>query len=107
VAIGTSLPEFITAVSSSRRSVSDLAVGNVLGANIANLTLIVGAAALFNTVTLDRLTQLFNFPVLLLFTGVVWWRLKTQQKLTRREGIVLLGMYVVYLVVQTVIAPRS
>ena len=46
VAVGTSLPELVTAVTSSRKSVSDLAVGNVLGANIANLTLIVGASAM-------------------------------------------------------------
>lgn len=45
VAIGTSLPELTTAITSSRRSVSDLALGNVLGANIANLTFIVGCAA--------------------------------------------------------------
>jgi len=42
VAIGTSLPELVTAVTSSRKSVSDLAVGNVLAANIANHTFIVG-----------------------------------------------------------------
>jgi len=107
VAIGTSLPEFVTAISSSRRSVSDLAVGNVLGANIANLTLIVGTAAAINTVRLDRVTQVFNFPVLLAFTAIVWWRLHTQQKLTRREGSVLLTMYAVYLVLQMVLAPRE
>jgi len=107
VAAGTSLPELVTAVSSARRSVSDLSVGNVLGANIANLTLIVGTAALFNTVALDRTTQVFNFPVLLLFTGVVWWRLRTQQKLTHREGVGLLVMYALFLAVQVVLALRS
>lgn len=104
VAIGTSLPELVTAVSSTRRSVSDLAVGNVLGANIANLTLIIGTAALINAVSLDRITQLFNFPVLLLFTGVVWWRLQTHQKLTRREGIALLSLYALFLVIQVAVA---
>lgn len=43
--MGTSLPELVTAVTSSLQSFSDLAVGNVLGLNIANLTLIVGTAA--------------------------------------------------------------
>lgn len=106
VAIGTSLPELITALGSARHSVSDLAVGNVLGANIANLTFIVGAATLFDHVPLDRATQLSSFPVLLILSGVVWWRLKTQQRLTRREGLFLVACYVAYLLLQAMIAER-
>lgn len=97
VAVGTSLPELVTAVTSSRKSVSDLAVGNVLGANIANLTLIVGAAAIIQTVQLDRLTQLFNFPALLAVMALLIVMLWTGRRVTRREGIVLLAVYGVYL----------
>lgn len=103
VAVGTSLPELVTAVTSSRKSVSDLAVGNVLGANIANLTLIVGAAAVIHAVGMDRLTQLFNFPamlaVMLVFAAMLW----TDRRVTRREGAILLGAYAVYLVAVSVI----
>lgn len=97
VAVGTSLPELVTAVTSSRKSVSDLAVGNVLGANIANLTLIVGAAAVIQTVGMDRLTQLFNFPALLVIMAVLVLMLWTGRRVTRREGVVLLGIYALYL----------
>jgi len=103
VAVGTSLPELVTAVTSSRKSVSDLAVGNVLGANIANLTLIVGAAAIIQTVELDRLTQLFNFPALLAVMAILIVMLWTGRRVTRREGAVLLGVYGVYLAALTVI----
>ncbi|MEQ2006666.1 MAG: calcium/sodium antiporter [Limisphaerales bacterium] len=103
VAIGTSLPELVTAITSSRQSVSDLAVGNVLGANIANLTLIVGTAAILQEVQLDRFTQLFNFPVMLAFMGLVTWMLFSAPRLTRREGIVLLVAYAHFLVVLTVL----
>ena len=106
VAIGTSLPELVTAINSSRRSVSDLAVGNVLGANIANLTLITGSAAVLSTVRMERVTQVFNFPALLFVSLAVWWQLATHQRLTRREGVVLLVLYVVFLALQTVFAPR-
>lgn len=98
VAVGTSLPELVTAVTSSRKSVSDLAVGNVLGANIANLTLIVGAAAVLQTVTLDQFTQLFNFPALLVVMGTLVVMLWTGRCLSRREGVGLLGLYGLYLV---------
>lgn len=97
VAVGTSLPELVTAVTSARKSVSDLAVGNVLGANIANLSLIVGAAAVIQEVGMDRLTQVFNFPALLAVMALLFWMLRTKTQVGRREGMALLGVYAAYL----------
>jgi cation:H+ antiporter len=99
VAVGTSLPELVTAIASSRKSVSDLAVGNVLGANIANLTIIVGIAAVVNDVTMSRATQLLNFPAMLLMMGLLVWTLLTGHRVTRREGVALMTTYAVYLCV--------
>lgn len=97
VAMGTSLPELVTAITSSRKSVSDLAVGNVLGSNIANLTLVVGTAATVHAVTMDRQTQLFNFPAMLIVMVALVWMLWTDRRVTRREGAVLLAIYAGYL----------
>lgn len=97
VALGTSLPELVTALASSRKAVSDLAVGNVLGANIANLTLVVGAAAILHDVSLSRATQLFNFPAMLLIMALLLWMLHTGRRVTRREGFTLLAVYTAYL----------
>jgi len=107
VAVGTSLPELITAINSSRRAVSDLAVGNVLGANIANLTLIVGAAAVIHAVPIERVTLVFHFPAMLAAGALVWWQLATHGRLTRREGVLLLLGYVAFLVVQMAVTPRG
>jgi cation:H+ antiporter len=106
VAVGTSLPEFITAITSVRQSVSDLAVGNVLGANIANLTLIVGTAAVIGDVRMDSLTQLFNFPAMLSVMLLLIWMLRTDKRLTRREGVALLAVYAIYLAFLVVLTPR-
>ena len=97
VAVGTSLPELVTAITSSRKSVSDLAVGNVLGANIANLTLVVGIAALVQEVSMDRETQLFNFPAMLIVMAALVVMLWTDRRVTRREGAVLIGIHAGYL----------
>jgi len=97
VSAGTSLPELITAITSARKAVADLAVGNVLGANIANLTLIVGAAAVLHDVSMVRLTQLFNLPALLLIMALLIWSLLTRHRLSGREGCILLGSYAVYI----------
>jgi cation:H+ antiporter len=97
VAVGTSLPELVTAVTSSRKAVVDLAVGNVLGANIANLSLIVGTAAVISDVKMNRLTQLFNFPAMLLVFAVLVWMLVTDRRVTRKEGVTLLVLYNFYI----------
>jgi len=97
LAVGTSLPELVTALTCSRKNVSDISVGNVLGANIANLTLVIGAAASIREVRMDRLTQLFNFPAMLFTMLLLLWMLKTDKRVTRREGSFLLIYYCVYL----------
>jgi cation:H+ antiporter len=99
VALGTSLPELVTAITSSRRNVSDLAVGNLLGANVANLTLIIGSAATVHPVAMTRAVQLLNFPGLLVGTLLAFGFLYSGRRLCRREGMWLLGFYGLYLVV--------
>lgn len=103
VALGTSLPELATAVASFRRNVSDLAVGNVLGANIANLSLIVGVAAALHDVTMDRPMQVFNFAALLGALALVAGML-TRRRITRPGGVVLLAYYAAYLVALVMLA---
>jgi cation:H+ antiporter len=97
VAIGTSLPELITAVTSARTNVSDLAIGNVLGANIANLTFIVGTAAMMSNVTMSRPTQVVNFVAMLGIFGLLLWMLLNDRKVSRKEGVALLVTYSLYL----------
>lgn len=97
VAVGTSVPELATAVTSARKNVSDLAVGNVLGANIANLTIIVGVAAMMSEVRISRATQLVNFPALLAVFGLLLWMLVNDRRVSRKEGVALLVTYSFYL----------
>ena len=97
IAIGTSLPELITAVMSARTQAADLAVGNVLGANIANLTFIVGSAAMMSEVSMRRMTQMLNFPAMLIVFGLLLWMLVTDRRVTRKEGVALLVTYSLYL----------
>jgi cation:H+ antiporter len=103
VALGTSLPELVTAITSSRRNVSDLAVGNLLGANVANLTLVVGSAAAMHELKLERVDQLLNFPALLVAIVLGFTLLSSDKQLTRVEGMVLLGYYVFYIAVLTAV----
>jgi cation:H+ antiporter len=96
VAVGTSLPEYVTAVASARRGVSDLSVGNILGANVLNLGLIVGISAVIHEVTMSRVTQLYNFPVMLLVMILLGVYLLRVKRLGPGAGALLLGLYGAY-----------
>ena len=82
---------------SARTQAADLAVGNVLGANIANLTFIVGSAAMMSEVSMRRMTQMVNFPAMLIVFGLLLWMLVTDRRVTRKEGVALLVTYSLYL----------
>jgi cation:H+ antiporter len=97
VAVATSLPELATAIGAARRNVAELAIGNIVGANIANLTFILGAAAVLSPVGMTRLTQQFDFPAMLALMALFVWVLWTRHRLTRGEGAMLLAAYAGYI----------
>jgi len=96
IAVGTSLPELVTGITSARKGVPDLAIGNIVGANVLNLAMIVGVAAMINPLTLTRFTQVYSFPWLVLFVGGMILMLARKGSLGKREGVVLLSLYAIY-----------
>jgi cation:H+ antiporter len=100
VAFGTSLPELVTAVQAARKGHGDLAVGNIIGADILNALFVAGAAAAVTPagLTVDPSFFRLAFPAML-FVLIVFrigiYVCRTQ--LTRRFGVVLLAAYIAYL----------
>lgn len=98
VAIGTSVPELVTGVTAARKGVPDLALGNILGANILNLFLVVGLSGTITPLDLKPWYQWYAFPWLgLFFVAIVGVVLKNGI-VRRAAGIGLLLMYVLYTV---------
>ena len=95
IAIGTSLPELVTGVSAARKGVPDLSIGNIIGANVLNLYLIIGLSGTINPLTLDRFTQFYSYGWLAVFFAA-FIGLATTGRFHRRGGLLLLGLYVVY-----------
>jgi len=58
-------------------------------------------------VRMDRLTQLFNFPAMLDLMLLLVWMLRTDKRLSRREGVALLAFYAIYLAFLVVLTPRG
>lgn len=97
VAVGTSIPELATSLVAAWRGHTDMAVGNVVGSNIFNVLLCLGAAGLPGTLQAAPTLRSPDLGVLVLFTSLGLLFLRTERTLRRWEGAVLLGGYVGYL----------
>lgn len=98
VAIGTSLPELVTSVVAARRGHSDLAVGNVIGSNIFNVLLCLGAAALTQPLVAQFQTLAADVGSLVLMTALIALFIRSERTISRAEGAVVLGLYAVFIV---------
>lgn len=102
VAVGTSLPELVTSVIAARRGHSDLAVGNVVGSNIFNVLLCLGASALAGPVRAPLHTLGVDLAALVFMTGIAAMFIRSERTISRREGAVAVTLYVAFAVVTIV-----
>ena len=110
VALGTSLPELVTTITSLKKGRASLGVGNVIGANVFNLVLVSGVAVslapfdvpveneLLNTGL--NLSLVFDIPVMLLVMSLMIFPALAKKKLGRWQGILLLCIYAAFCVWQ-------
>lgn len=95
VAFGTSAPETAVSVQSAWNGSGDLAIGNVIGSNIANILLIVGFTALIAPLTVSR--QLIRLDVpLMIGASLVTWGLAADGRLGRLDGALLFAGVIAY-----------
>ena len=97
VAFGTSAPELSVSISASIAGNNDIAVGNVIGSNIFNILMVLGIAAAISPVAF--LTEnIIDIAVLIVFSVIGWIMAWTKRELNRKEGIIMLLLYAVYVV---------
>ena len=113
VALGTSLPELVTTITSLRSGHASLGVGNVIGANVFNLVLVSGVAVslapfdvpveneLLNTGL--NMSLVFEIPVMLGVMSLMIFPTLASKKLARWQGIALLGIYITFCICQFVL----
>ena len=95
VAIGTSLPELVTSVIAARKGETDIAVGNVIGSNIFNILFITGLTSTVRPLSLD-FTTFIDLIVMFVTSILVFLMLRHNNRITRKKGICMLAMYVIY-----------
>lgn len=104
VAFGTSLPELTVNMFSAIDGNTDLAVGNIVGSNIANILLILGISAMINPLTVKNNTIKIEIPFSFLAVGILFvtmndtlFSASTVSVLSQNDGIVLLSFFVIFL----------
>ena len=95
IALGTSLPELLTAVVAALKGHEGIAVGNVLGSNLFNIMLIPGIAGLIHPLDVEMHVASALIPAMLLITLLGW--VLSYRRMGRKEGILLLVSYVFFI----------
>ncbi|MRX27466.1 calcium/sodium antiporter [Kangiella sp. HZ709] len=103
VALGTSLPELAASIAGVLKEEYEIAIGNVIGSNIFNLLAVLGIPALIAAPSIEEKIITFDYPVMFCLTvamAVMAYGFKGPGKITRLEGIILLGVFIGYYAVR-------
>ena len=95
VSIGTSLPELVTSIVAARKNEVEMAVGNAVGSNIFNILMVLGIASAINPITLIR-ENIIDIAILIGFSVLVWIFAATKRKITWKEGLSMVILYLIY-----------
>ena len=114
VALGTSLPELVTAITALMKGHGALSLGNIIGANIFNLVLVSGAAITINPFNVpaeatflgNNASLIFDIPLVFGVMAIMTLPPLFKGKMYRWQGIALLGLYAAYCVLQFVVLPN-
>ena len=99
IALGTSLPELVTTLTAIRKKENSLSVGNIIGANIIDTTLILPLCAVINgqPLPVEKINLIFDFPVCIAACAVAIIPTIIQGKFKKWQGYALLGIYFLYM----------
>jgi len=95
ISLGTSLPELVVSISAATRGKVDMAIGNIIGSNMANTTVVIGAAALTNPMAINASAYLFDIATMIVATLLLVFI--TANKLYNKSAgislIIILGLF--------------
>ncbi|MGL6104897.1 calcium/sodium antiporter [Romboutsia sp.] len=97
VAVGTSLPEFVTSVMAVRKGENDIAIGNVIGSNIFNILFILGLASTISPITTMSIVAIIDIIFMIFSTVLLYLFMKKQNSITKVHGIIFIVIYFAYM----------
>lgn len=111
VALGTSLPELVTAITALVKGYEDVSVGNIIGANLFNLVLVIGLSSFISPYRIPEpnylfglnLSLVFDLPVMLISMAILIIPTLIRGKFSRIQGIILFIIYIAFCTIQYLI----
>ena len=97
VSIGTSLPELATCAVAALRHQADIAVGNILGSNIFNITFVLGVTSVISPLRFSPDVLRLEYVAVMAITVLAWPIVRSRVVIRRREGVALLLLYLILL----------
>ncbi|AKB51746.1 Sodium/calcium exchanger protein [Methanosarcina barkeri str. Wiesmoor] len=98
VAVGTSVPELMVTISAARSDYAGIALGNVIGSNIANILLILGCSGLVHPITVTGLSIYYIAPFMLIMSLLLILFIRTGWRVKKFEGLILILLYLSFMV---------
>ncbi len=99
VSFATSAPELLVSLQAALDGVTDIALGNVIGSNIANIGLVLGITAIISPLAVDRDFYRLNWPMMMLVSFALYYFLKNDELLSALDGGILFAALIVFLVI--------
>lgn len=98
VSFATSAPELVVSVKAALNGHADLALGNVIGSNIANLGLVLGITIILSTITIQKSFYKTDWPVMMISSLILYFILAFDGKIEQYEGIILVSLLITFLI---------
>lgn len=98
VSFATSAPELIVSLNAALDDHADIALGNVIGSNIANLGLVLAIVIMVSTIQVEKSFYITDWPVMMLSSIVLYGFLAYDGEIQRWEGIVMFSMLIIFLI---------
>ena len=97
VSFATSAPELVVSVQSAIMGYPDLALGNIIGSNIANIALVLGIVIVISPIKIDRIFYKYDWPIMMAITLIFFLLTKNGNSLTRFDAMILIIVLILYL----------
>lgn len=103
IAIGTSLPELVTTIVSSKKGEDDLLIGNIIGSNIFNICVVLGIPVVIYGTIMPSSFQIIDLIMLILSSFMLFIFAETKKTITKTQGYIMLLSFVLYYILVFVI----
>ncbi len=97
VAVGTSLPEFVTSIIAAKKGESDIAIGNVVGSNLFNILFVLGLSSTISNIQIHPIVFI-DMLVMILVTILTYIFAATKKTVSKGEGFILAVIYIIYMI---------